>query len=228
MRLHILQRLSHSLLSVEYPSASDVPPNLRAVRRKVNLSFDALRALGEGVGHLSVGGDASLVSPEKDKALTDDSYVDPPPLRSVGVAAPTSAAEVHDMYVQILSQVKSILEVRTFVAGDSFMKLNNYSTTYSFSRIRYIPRFSEFVHQGGTIIRRSPVPKPCVPPNPTGGWVDIHYRQCRPETGLCGCGKGFSHLLPGFPPQANKGTSDSSRSSRGLPLRSSRPKQRGR
>ena len=164
MRLHILQRLSHSLLSVEYPSASDVPPNLRAFRRKVDLSFDVLRALEKNVGHHSVGGDASLVSPEKDKALTDDSYVDPPPLRSVGVAAPTSAAEVHDMYVQILSQVKSILEVRTFVAGDSFMKLNNYSTTYSFSRIRYIPRFSEFRSPRRHHHQKEPSPKTLRPP----------------------------------------------------------------
>ena len=131
--VRILQRLSQSLLSVEYPSDSDVPPDLRTFRRRVDLSFSVLRTLGETVDHL----------PES-SPLVYNHHIHQLPFRSVGVVAPTSVAEAYDVYGQVLSHLKTILEVCVFMIGDPPMKLNGSSTIYSFSGTHHIPRFSEF------------------------------------------------------------------------------------
>jgi hypothetical protein len=91
--INLLQRLSSSLRSVKYPSTTDVLPALRASRRKVELSFGVLRALEEN----------------------DD--IDPLPFDSMGIAVPTTSAEVRGVYVQVLSQLRSMLEVCEFTAS---------------------------------------------------------------------------------------------------------------
>ena len=117
MSVQILQRLSRSLLSVEYPSSTDVPPNLRAFRKKVDLSFSVLRALEENVGHFPTGGDTSCVGHNEDTVPTSNPHIDSLPFDSMGITVPTSAAEIRDVYVQVLSQLKSVLEVCVLVVG---------------------------------------------------------------------------------------------------------------
>lgn len=107
--VHILRRLSCSLLSVEYPSAADVPPGLRAFRKKVDLSFDVLRTLEENVDSLPTQED---ILPVSGKVFTNNPNIDLLPFRSMGIAEPTSAAEVRDVHAQVLSHLKNALEVR--------------------------------------------------------------------------------------------------------------------
>ena len=91
--MHFLQRLSSSLRSVNYPSTADVLPTLRASRRKVELAFGVI------------------------KALEDNTDIDPLPFDSMGIAVPTTAVEVRGVYVQVLSRLRSVLEVCEFAAS---------------------------------------------------------------------------------------------------------------
>jgi hypothetical protein len=110
MSFRILQRLSQSLLFAEYPSAADVPPNLRAFRRKADLAFNVLRTLEENAG--------SLLTRE-DNTLANNPHFNPLPFRSMGINVPTSTAEIRDVFVQVLSELKNVLEVCAFVASSS-------------------------------------------------------------------------------------------------------------
>jgi len=112
MSMQLIRRFSSSLLSAKYPSTADTPPNLRAFRRKVELSFDVLKNIEENANSALTGGDTSPVSRKKGKAVTKNRQIDPLPFDSMGITVPTTDAEVRDVYVRVLSQLQSILEVR--------------------------------------------------------------------------------------------------------------------
>ena len=111
VNMQLLRRLSSSLLFAEYPSAADVPPDLRVFWRKVELSFDVLKNLEENVTSTLTGGNVSPVNRRKGKAVTNNRRIDPLPFDSMGITIPTTDAEVRDVYVTVLSQLRSILEV---------------------------------------------------------------------------------------------------------------------
>ena len=108
MSMRLLQRFASSLLFAEYPSAADAPPDLRVFWRKVELSFDVLRNLDENTSN-STGGNVSPVSRRKGKTV--NRRIDPLPFDSMGIAIPSTDAEVRDVYVRVLSQLQSVLEV---------------------------------------------------------------------------------------------------------------------
>jgi len=140
--MQLLRRLSSSLLFAEYSSAADVPPDLRVFWRKVELSFDVLKNLEENVTSTLTGGNVSPVSRRKGKAVTNSRRIDPLPFDSMGITVPTTDAEVRDVYVTVLSQLRSILEVCGFMADSLRVELNNPSTISSFSGSRCYRRFS--------------------------------------------------------------------------------------
>ena len=142
MSMQLLRRFSSSLLSTEYPSAASAPPNLRVFWRKVELSFDVLRNLEENANSASVGGNISPVSRRKGKAVTSNRRLDPLPFDSMGIAVPTTDAEVRDVYIEVLSQLRTILEVCGFIAGGLRVALNSPSTTSLFLGSRYYRRLS--------------------------------------------------------------------------------------
>ena len=111
MGMRLIQRFSSSVSSVKYPSTADVPLNLRASRRKVELSFDILKNLEENARGALTGGNVSPVSRKKGKTATSNRRIDPLPFDSMGIAVPTTDAEVRDVYVRVLSQLQRILEV---------------------------------------------------------------------------------------------------------------------
>ena len=117
--MRLLQRFSSSLLFADYPSSADAPPNLRVFWRKVELSFNVLKNLEESANNASVGRNISLVSRKKGKGVTNNRRIDPLPFDSMGIAIPTTDAEVRDVYVEILSQLQSIMEVCGFITDTS-------------------------------------------------------------------------------------------------------------
>ena len=110
MSMRLLQRFASSLLFAEYPSAADAPPDLRVFWRRVELSFDVLRNLGESTSD-STRGNVLPVSRRKGKAVTKSRRIDPLPFDSMGITVPSTDAEVRGVYVSVLSQLRSILEV---------------------------------------------------------------------------------------------------------------------
>ena len=119
MTMRLLQRFSSSLLFADYPSSADAPPNLRVFWRKVELSFNVLKNLEESANNASVGRNISLVSRKKGKGVANNRRIDPLPFDSMGIAIPTTDAEVRDVYVEILSQLQSIMEVCGFITDTS-------------------------------------------------------------------------------------------------------------
>jgi len=115
--VRLLQRFSSSLLSAEYPSAADTPPDLRAFWRKVGLSFNVLKELEENAKSALTGRDISYISRKKGKAVSEIRGLDSLPFDSMGIVVPTTEVEVRDVYVGVLSQLRNILEVRSFAAG---------------------------------------------------------------------------------------------------------------
>jgi hypothetical protein len=97
---------------VEYPSAAGVSPNLRMSCRKVEYSFNILNVLGENLNSALTGGSIPPASRKKGKVATNNRRIDPLPFDSMGIAVPTTDAEVRDVYVRVLSQLRGILEVR--------------------------------------------------------------------------------------------------------------------
>lgn len=114
MSMRLLQRFSSSLLSAEYPSPADASPHLREFCRKVELSFNALKALEESGDGASTGGNVSPVSRKKGKATANNRRINPAPFNSMGIVVPATDAEVRDAYVGTLSQLQNILEVCGF------------------------------------------------------------------------------------------------------------------
>jgi len=133
--MRLLRRFSSSLLSAEYPSAADAPPNLRVFCKKVELSFDVLKTL-ENADSALTRGNVSPVRRKKGRTITDDRHIDPRPFDSMGIAVPTTDAEVRYARVGVLSQLQSILEVCGFTVDDLGIGLNDLSVTSSFSESR--------------------------------------------------------------------------------------------
>ena len=111
LTMKLLQRLSSSLLFAEYPSAADAPPDLRVFWRKVELSFNILKELGENANNSYTNGNISPVSRKKGKQASKNRRLDPLPFDSMGISMPTTDVEVRDVYARILPQLQSILEV---------------------------------------------------------------------------------------------------------------------
>ena len=114
--MRLLQRFSSSLLFADYPTSADAPPNLRVFWRKVELSSSVLKNL-ENTTNASIGRNISPVSRKKGKGIVNNRRIDPLPFDSMGIAVPTTDTEVRDVYVEILSQLRSILEVRGCTVG---------------------------------------------------------------------------------------------------------------
>ena len=121
---------------MEYPSAADVPPNLRAFWSKVELSVDILKHLQENTESLLTNKKTSPVSRKKGKTVTSNRRIDPLPFDSMGITVPTTDVEVCDVYVGVLEQLRSILEVCGFIANSLCAGSNNPSTISSFSGSR--------------------------------------------------------------------------------------------
>jgi hypothetical protein len=123
--MRLLQRFSSSLLFAEYPSTADASPKLRmlclrAFCRKVELSINVLKALEKNTDGPQTRGNISPVSLKTNTAITSHRRIDPLPFDTMGLAVPTTDAEVRDVHLGVLSQLQSILQVRGFTAA-SFM-----------------------------------------------------------------------------------------------------------
>ena len=123
MSMWLLQRFSSSLLSAEYPSAADVPHNLRVFSRKVELSLDVLKHLQKNTDYALTGRNTSPVSRKRGKSVTSNRHTDPLPFNSMGIAVPSTDAEVRDVYIKVLSQLRTILEVCGFIADSLCIEL---------------------------------------------------------------------------------------------------------
>ena len=77
----------------------------------MELSFNVLKNLEENAAGALTGGSIPPVSRKKGKAATNNRRIDPLPFDSMGISVPTTDAEVREVYVGVLSQLQSILEV---------------------------------------------------------------------------------------------------------------------
>jgi len=141
--VRLLQRFATSLISVEYPSAADVPPNLRVFQRKVELSVDTLKHLQEGTDSVLEDTNTSPVGRKKGKSVTDNHRIDPLPFNYLGIAAPTTDMEIHDACKKVLSQLRGILEVCGFIIDSPPVELNNLRTISLFLGGRRFRRSSD-------------------------------------------------------------------------------------
>jgi len=142
MSMRLLRRFSSSLLSAEYPSAADAPPNLRVFCKKAELSFDVLKVLEENADSASTGGNVSPVRRKRSRTITGNRHIDPRPFDSMGIAVPTTDVEVRGVRVEVLSQLQSILEVCGLKVGGLGIGLSSPSITSSFSESRCYRRSS--------------------------------------------------------------------------------------
>jgi len=111
MSIRLLQRFSSSLLIAGYPTSADVPSDLRAFRKKVELSFNILKDIEENANGALTGERISPARRRKGKVATHNRRIDPLPFDSMGIAVPTTDAEIRDVHIEVLSQLQSILEV---------------------------------------------------------------------------------------------------------------------
>jgi len=133
MSMRLLGRFSSSLLSAKYPSAAGASPNLRVFCKKVELSFDVLKALEENADSALTGGNVSPVRRKKGRAVTNNRRIDPHPFDSMRIAVPTTDAEVRNVHVRVLSQLQNILEVCWFTANSLSAELNSPRIIFSLS-----------------------------------------------------------------------------------------------
>lgn len=140
--MQVLQQFSSSLLAAEYPSTSDETPNLRALRRKADLSFNVLKNLEENARGALTGENASLTGRKKGKAATNIRNLEPLPFDSMGIAVPNTDAEVRDVYLKVSLQLRGMLEVRLFVVDGLDAELNDPRITSPLSGSRRCHRFS--------------------------------------------------------------------------------------
>ena len=140
--LRLLRRLSSSLLFAEYPSAADTPKDLRVFWREVDLSFNVLKELEENANSALTSGNISPISRKKGKATSKNRRINPLPFDSIGIPVPTTDMEVRDVYVGILPQLQSILEVCVSIASGPRAELNVHSTTSSFSGSHWCQQYS--------------------------------------------------------------------------------------
>ena len=125
LSMQLLRRFSSSLLSADYPSPTDAPPKLSELWKKVELLLDVLNHLQENTDGALTG-----VARKKGKATTKKCYIDPLPFGSIGIAVPTTDAEVRGVCVQILSQLQGIFEVCAFIVDTLHIRTNSPSTTF--------------------------------------------------------------------------------------------------
>lgn len=170
--MRLLQRFSSSLLSVEYPSAADAPSNLRVFRRKVELSFNILKDLQESADSALARGNISPVSRKKGRAVANKRQIDLSSFDSMGITVPTTDAEVRDVYVGVLSQLRSILEVCRFMVNSPREGLNNSSTTSSFSESRFYRRSSNLHTPRRNYHRRE-----CLPQRRSWGQINLNTQR---------------------------------------------------
>jgi len=111
MSIRLLQRFSSSLLTAGYQTSADVSRDLRAFRKKVELSFSILKNIEENANGALTGEGISPTRRKKGKVATYNRRIDPLPFDSMGITVPTTDAEVRDVYIEVLSQLRSILEV---------------------------------------------------------------------------------------------------------------------
>ena len=102
----------------------------------MELSFNILNNLEEHANGALTGGNMSPVRRKKGKAAASNRRIDPLPFDSMGITVPTTDAEVRDVYIGILEQLRSILEVCGFIADSLCAELNSLSTISSFSGSR--------------------------------------------------------------------------------------------
>ena len=169
--MQLLKKLSSSLLSAEYPSVADVPPNLHVLRKRVELSFSALKAIQENANSALTGRDTSPVRRKKGKAVTINYCIDPRSFDSMGITVPTTDAEVRDVCIKILLQLRGMLEVCEFRAEGLCVELNGPRTISSFLENHHYRRFSN-----------PPTPKQTgMPPQhrKTRPWSQINHKTQR-------------------------------------------------
>ena len=80
--------------------------------------------LEENASGALTGENASLTGRKKGKAAASIRNLDPLPFDSKGIAVPTTDAEVRDVYLKVSSQLRNILEVRSFVIDGLDIELN--------------------------------------------------------------------------------------------------------
>ena len=153
--MRLLQRFSSSLLSAEYPSTADVPHNLRVFSRKVELSLDVLEHLQRSTNYALMGRNTSPVSRKRSKSVTSSRRIDPLPFNSMGISVPSTDAEVHDVYIRVLSQLRTILEVRGFIADSLHIELKTAPALSPHSQEAYtITSFQIRIHECKPIVGR--------------------------------------------------------------------------
>lgn len=146
--MRLLQRFSSSL-----PSASGVSHDLSVFCKKVELSFNVLNLLEENFGSSLAGWEISPVNRKKGKAAAKNRRIDPLPFESVKVSVPTTDAGARDVYAEVLSRLRGILEVCRFTTGLR-VELNNSSIIYSYSGSRRFQMFSNHCASRQTYHRR--------------------------------------------------------------------------
>ena len=139
LSMQLLQRFSSSLLSAEYPSPTDAPPNLSELLKKVALSLDALECLQYNAYDALTGRTTSPAARKKRKAAAQYRYIDPLPFNSIGIAVPTTDVEVRDACDRVLSQLQGILEVCVFIVDSERIGTNSPSTIFLSSGSRCYP-----------------------------------------------------------------------------------------
>ena len=130
------------MLSAEYPSAADVPPNLRAFRKKVELSVDILKHLQENTDSALTDGNTSPVSRKKGKTVTSNRRIDPLPFNFMRIAVPNTDGEVRNVCDRVLSQLRNILEVCELITDSLRVELNSPRVIFLLSGSQCYHRFS--------------------------------------------------------------------------------------
>ena len=111
----LLQRLS-SLLFPEYSPTADAPPDFRVFGRKVELLFNVLKELERDANDNPTNGNTSNASRKKGKQVSENRHFNPFPFNSMGITVPTTDMEARNAYVGVLTQLRSMLEVRRFLS----------------------------------------------------------------------------------------------------------------
>ena len=112
----LLQRLSSSLLFPEYSPTADAPPDFRVFGRKVELLFNVLKELERDANDNPTNGNTSNASRKKGKQVSENRHFNPFPFNSMGITVPTTDMEARNAYVGVLTQLRSMLEVRRFIS----------------------------------------------------------------------------------------------------------------
>ena len=108
----LLQRLSSSILPAERVVTAEQRNELRELRRKSDLSLDALKELDGCADRASADVNVSQTSRKRPKAQARNLQLDPYPFDCVGIPVPTTEREVRTACGDILLQLKGVFGVR--------------------------------------------------------------------------------------------------------------------